>query len=316
MRRPHCASVVASLVLLGGATACGAPDAAPEDAGRARATLERGAAEVGGEVVATIDGTPITLAEVQAAVDASGLAPAEALRRLESERALELRARAAGLDDDPEVEAEERRAAVQVLLARLEAEITPASIPQADVDARLEADRARFERPERRASTHLLVRLPDDADEAARAAATRFAASALARAQAAEDPIAELRALGAEAAGRTFTVIVEDVPAAQREGEVDEGYAAALFSLDAPGLVPRVVQTSYGQHVVVLTEIEPPWSIPRAEAELLVRRQMAVEARAERLVELEDEIRARVETAIDERARQRALTMELGEDGS
>ena len=136
--------------------------------------------------------------------------------------------------------------------------------------------------------------------------------AALPRVLAAQDPVQEARTLAEEASeGRTFQVSFEEVPAAPREGTLAEPYAEALFALGAPGVVPRIVATEYGLHVIVLTGIEAPWEVPREEAEAVLRRQLAVEQRAARLMQIEDELLEAVQPAVDEEARERALTMPL-----
>ncbi|AKF07889.1 peptidylprolyl isomerase [Sandaracinus amylolyticus] len=307
MRRAR-SVVVACLVSL--ALACGGETAAP-DAGARRAVAP--SARVSGTVVSTVDGAPITLEEVEEVARETGLAPQDALRRLQEERVLAAHAEAAGLGDDDEVQDAVRRASVQALLeARVEAEITPASIPAEQVAARMEAQRARWARPERRRSTHVVARLAPDAPPEADAAAERFARRAIERMSAAEDARAEAHVIGEEDhAGRTYEVLVEDLPPVTREGQLVPEYLDALFSRAEPGVVAQPLRTTFGWHAIVLTEVMPPWEAPRDEVVSAMRQELAVEARAARLEELARELASRTPVERDEAAIDRAITIDL-----
>lgn len=267
-----------------------------------RAPVAEELAALEGPVVATVDGTAITLPEVQDVVRRTGLSPRDALARLEEEIVL---SRAAGTPDPvdrAEADRVARRAAVQALIIHdVEERITPDSLDAAEVAARIAHDAAMFAQPERRASVHVLCRPNRDAPEGA-AAAERFCRGALEALVAAPDPQAAAEAYAAtDTTGRTFTVTVESVRAARREGELAAEYAGALFELEGPGVYPEVVHTRFGFHVIVLTAIEPPWEMPPGEVERIVRRQLAAERRAEALEALATELGARVPVELDER---------------
>ena len=285
-----------SLCLAGG---CGTPSGTD---GEPALTIEDdGVAH--GPVVATVDGTAITVGEVEDVVRRTGLTPREALTRLEEEVVLSRAAGEAGIDRrDPEVRDVERRAAVQALLAReIEARITPASIDGAIVEARLTHDAAMFAQPERRASVHVLATPDEGAGPEAEAAAERFARRVATELATDPDPAtAAQRYQDENAEGRSFTIRVEVLPPA-RADELVQPFADALFGAPGPGPVTTPVHTSFGWHVIVVTEIVPPWEIPREEAEAVVRRQIAVEARAEALIALEDRLMAEHPPSVDPR---------------
>jgi hypothetical protein len=77
-----------------------------------------GESRVGGRVVSTVDGEPITVDDVERVAGATGLPPEAALRRLQRFRLLAREAERRGLRERPAVRAAGRRAAVQALLAR------------------------------------------------------------------------------------------------------------------------------------------------------------------------------------------------------
>lgn len=292
--------------------ACGGGGRAELDAGRASPAIEPEHAEVGGRVVSTVDGSPITRGEIEEVARATGLAPLDALRRLQEERVLAARADRAGLGDDREVRDAERRAAVRALLAdRIEREIGEDAVPAAEIAARYEAERARFARPERRRGTHVLARVPEGAPPEAEAAAERFVRGALERLSRATDPVAEAHAIQSETTGRTFTALVEDLPPVSRTDAIAPEFLDALFSMTAPGPVPRPVRTRFGWHAIVLVEILPPWEAPREEAEDAIRDELLTELRARRLDELVGELASRTTIARDEAAIERVADADL-----
>ncbi len=307
--------VLAALMTLGG---CGAPEGragAGSDAGRAHAVARpREAAHVGGDVVATLDGVPITIAEVEAAAREAGLEPALALRRLEEEQVLGALAARASLGEDAEARAAARRAAVRALLReRIEAPNTPEGISSADVEARRVEIQDRLQVPETRRATHLLVPLAPDADPAQLDAATRLANELRAAIVASADPSLRADELGGRRGA--FDVRVEHLPPMSRP-ELDAPFADALFAATAPGVLPSVVRTRFGVHVVVLDEIVPASTIPRSEWEPAIRRQLANERRLAALDALASALRARTSVEIDERAASIALSAPLGDEGA
>ncbi|MFO0685614.1 MAG: peptidyl-prolyl cis-trans isomerase [Sandaracinus sp.] len=297
--------------------ACGAPAAPPAS--------ETGAAQIHvpeatGPVVATVDGEAIHLSEVEEAARVAGISPRLALVRLEQERVLSRRAAQAGITASEADRDATRRAAVQALLrARVEDAVTEASVPSEEIAARYEASRASWARPERRASVHLLAAPRDAHDAAARAAAQAFVAEALTRLAGATDPASAAQALASTVGSeRPFTARVETLPATSRHGSLEEPYLAALFELDAPGLVPHAVTTSYGVHAVVLTSIEPAFEISLAEATPILRRQLLAERRHAALDALTDALAQRTPTTVDERvlAVVASSALDLGSSGT
>ena len=257
-------------------------------------TPARAHAEVGGEVVSTVDGEPITLTQVRETATRLHLAPQDALRRLQSELAIVHRAEATPLVRDAEVERAAQRAAVRALLrTQLEvAHTAEGQTPQA-VAARYAEIAQNLVSPEQRVSTHLLVPIAADAEEARRDAARRIAEGFLRDVAIAPDEAAALTQMDALAGTHgAFEVSVEHLPAFSRT-DIETSFADALFGMTEPGLVPRVVQTSYGFHVIYLQRIEAPWTVPREEWEPALRRQLSVEARAEALIALTDDLGAR-----------------------
>jgi hypothetical protein len=245
----------------------------------------RGDAEVGGGVVSTVNGHPITLTEVERAARAAGVPPRLALRRLQDEALLAAAAAAAGAADRPEVRRAARRAMVQALLEReVEGRVTGASIDRAELEAAFEADLERWESPAQRRSVHVLARLPPEASAEAVAAAEAWIRDTHARLAAADEPAAAILALRRRPPeALPFEVTVEEVPPLERGAEADEAYLAAIFALDAEGLVPEPVRSSFGWHAIAVTEVTPAREVPREEAIETLRDERVAARRAERL---------------------------------
>ena len=270
----------------------------------------RESAEVGGDVIATVDGEPIRVSDVEAAARADGVSPAVALRRLEEDLAVAHLAEASAVADDPEVRAAARRAAVRELLHReIEASRTPEGVPDSVVEARREQIAGALAQPETRRATHLLVPLEPSADQARVDAAFRLARSLRDEVSTEADPSAALDAhVGREGA---FDLTVEHLDAMRRDA-LDASFANALFSAEAPGLLPEVVRSSYGVHVVVLDEIVPPWEVPRDEWLPALRRQISAEERAAATSELADRLAELQPPLVNQRALSIAEQMPLG----
>lgn len=290
----------ASCILLT-AIGCGADSTAPS------AYDERGTDRLGGEVVATVDGRAITRREVAELARQLGAPAQEALARLEAELLLAAEARRNGIDEADDLRV--RQAAVQALLAGIEAEVTPASIPD-EVVRRLYAEAGEeLNRPEQRRASHVLVGITDD--EATAAPERLGAARALAltiRAELAAGTTS-LETLRAQGARDGFTLTVEELPPYARTGDLEPTFLDALFAMPAPDIAPEPVRTSYGWHVIVLEEIVPALTHTVESAAPELRATEAQRRRFERLQELLVELESRFGVERDERAIQRAMEL-------
>jgi peptidyl-prolyl cis-trans isomerase C len=298
----------AVLVLLA-VVACG------DDAGETRGPRQQGDAEVGGEVIATVDGVAVTAAEVRLAAEQNRFTAREALTRVMERELLSAEAERLGYGDDPEVRTATKRAMVQALLAReIEAAITPAAIPEAHVRARWR-DTARYHRPELRVTKHLLARVPRDASDAVDATARAIAREAIRELRAAADPGEVLARLHGQTRDGV-QIVTEELPPMHAGSSLEEPYRDAMLSLAAPGVVPEPARTSYGWHAVVVTEIQAPDEVPFERAEVELREEMTTELRRGRLDDLHEELRERFPVRIDDETVRRALADDplAGED--
>ncbi|MCA9605852.1 MAG: peptidyl-prolyl cis-trans isomerase [Myxococcales bacterium] len=247
----------------------------------------RGSAQVGGEVVATVDGHPITRAEVEAAARAGGVRPTVALRRLEDELILALAAERHASVPDPSVRRAMRQAEVQALLART-VEASEAAIDPARLEEAYAENPGRFVAPEERRSCHVLAVVPPGIEEPLAEAWIREVVAEL---EAAPDPVAEALSIRRRRLDQLpFEVVVQEVVGLTRENASDQAYVDALFSLPTEGVVPHPVRSEQGWHAIVLTRIEPARHTPRADALAILRDEAVARHRAGELEQLEAEI--------------------------
>src|SRR5689334_17731926 len=159
------------LVVLGSLAACNG--GAQQGGGHARDA--HGTSSVGGQVVSTVNGMPVTLGEVRDLVEHGGLDARTALRRLQDERLLAVEARRRGHEQAWSVFEVGRKASAQALLQRTAEQVAVSDVA---IDAAYAAQRLRFEKPERRVCVHMLAQLSPKAtpaqDAAARAAVERL----------------------------------------------------------------------------------------------------------------------------------------------
>jgi parvulin-like peptidyl-prolyl isomerase len=229
-------------------------------------------------VVADVEGTAITVADVQRLCERGGLAPKEALGRLEAEALLAAEAERRGYGSVDEVARVAEQALVQTLLER---DIESEQATAAEIDAAYAKSGERFHKPERRVATHLLAVLPKDASADLDASARAFVTDALAKLQAAADPSAVLEQL--QQVKAPFEVKVEVLPPAPRTGMFVPEFSAALFSLSQPGIVPEPVRTQFGWHAVWVREILPEEQVPEADAKKHLAQEIATAKRQRKL---------------------------------
>lgn len=258
------------------ACACGGVGSGAGD----RARNPHGNSNVGGQVVSTVNGEPITLAEVDELV-AAGLTPREALERLQAERLLAAEARRRGVGDEWAVSEVARKAAVQALLSETAGAVT---VSNEELEAALAKQRARFEQPERRACVHVLATVPKGATADVAAKARAVAEKLAPELEHAEDLDAFVQTYRKTMVDGV-RVIVERLPAMPLHGRLVQPFADALFSVGQPSMVPGVVQTSFGWHAIRVTEIEPPVVTPKEEAFATLRKELLVQHQTARVQE-------------------------------
>jgi hypothetical protein len=261
----------------------------------------QGSAQVGGQIVSTVDGVAITVGEVQALVNATGLSPRAALTRLQSQVLLIGEAQRRGYARESDVEHVGRQALVQTLLER-DAESLHAS--DAELQAAYDKQHARFHTPETRASIHVLA-VPHDKTPEADAAAHKLADDAC-KAFAIEDDPNNVAEEFASRSTPEYTVRVERLPEVPNEGAFVEPFMKALFSTPDVGLVPEPVHTDYGWHCVYVTHVTRAHDTSLEEAKPVLRAELETELRRKKVTDLIAGLRSDVK--VEENARgQKAL---------
>lgn len=253
----------------------------------------RRAAPVQGDVVSSVDGAAIRGVEVERLANAGAISAEAALERLQAERLLADEAERRGYGSALETRHVTRQALVQALLAR---DVEAVDVPQPEIDAAYAAAPTRFEKPELRTATHVLAQLPAKASAAQDASAQAFIRDVIRRLRASDDLHATLDTLRTEHPSG-FGLRVEQLPASPEKGAFVPEFSSALFSLPAPGVVPDPVRTEFGWHAIVLTEITPAHTTPRAEAEATLRDELATKKRAQSLASLLELLRQRTRVA-------------------
>jgi peptidyl-prolyl cis-trans isomerase D len=179
------------------------------------------------------------------------------------------------------------------------------SVPQAEIEAFYQQNQSRYGQPEQRRVSHILIEVAPDADEQARA-------QALARAQ----TIAQDLQADPSAFAQTARELSEDPGSANQGGDL--GWIArdtlvpeveeAVFVLD-PETVSDVIESPFGYHVAVVTDVRPsgvkPLDEVRDDIEQEVLRQMA----SVRFADMATELTNRV---YDERDALAPIAVELG----
>jgi peptidyl-prolyl cis-trans isomerase C len=221
-----------------------------------------------------------------AASDEETKAAMEQMRaQLGSESAFSTTLRESGFDDEAAfAEDLKRRLSVQKLVA---ADIAPSiQVSDAEVHEFYQANADRFVRPEEVQARHILIKVPKDADDAARASARE-----------------RIDAIHAEATGGAdFAELAKqrsEGPTAPKGGDLGffgrgqmvKPFEEAAFALE-PGAVSEPVQTSFGYHVIKVEQRRGGETIPEEEVSARIREylmrtkiQEAVAARAEALRE-------------------------------
>ena len=258
-----------------------------------------------GPVVATVDGDPITLSEIEELVQATELSPREALARLENERVLA--AYAEGRGYGKAADAELKRARVRALLASaVEVGNAPSEISSEEVSARFEAVRAREEKPETRSVMHVLFKIESAADEAKAAAGAQALLRELQAAGSADQVVAILTKLP-EKGAHAGVQIVRETGEATRAGTLQKPFVDSVFAASAPGVLPATVRTTLGLHVIFLKAIKPAVGMSLADSEQGIRRQLSTEKRSEALAQLIEQLKVKDPVVLDEAFVRKAL---------
>ena len=262
------------------------------------------------DVVSRVNGSSITISEVDSLARVGQFSAQAALHRLQAERLLAQEAESRGYARLSETHKVAQQALVQALLAR---DVESQQPSAAALDSAYAEQRARFEQPEQRRSTHVLAGLKPDAGLEKEQAAKAFIEQAIGLLRSASDLKATLASIKSESSP-SFRVIVEELPLARAEGMFVPEFSQALFSLAETGVVPTPVRTQFGYHAIVVTEIVPPSATPKLEALDVLRGELGTRLHEKQVGTLVDSLRQRTRVAYAPQVEQLLGTLELRAD--
>lgn len=225
------------------------------------------------DVVATVNGAPITVAQVVAQAKAAGQSPAEALEALVRGEILAQQADAQGLAGHPDVQRRARQEMVRRYLKEVfEKEVTPEkSVSSLEIRKAYQNALPRLVHPPLKEVNHLLVQTKKD-DPQAEALAKEIRQRAL-ETKAADEFMNLYHSFDARARAIGCQLISERVVTA-RQGWTEEPFAKASFDLVQPGQISPVVRTSYGYHVIRLASDIPEENVSLEEATPTIRQSL------------------------------------------
>ena len=263
--------------------------------------------EVSGDVVSRINGSAIGVTEVERLAQVGRLPPTAALERLEAERLLAQEARERGYARRSHTELVGREALVQELLENV---VEPVEVSQQELESAYTSQRSRFTQPEKRRATHVLAQLAPTAGADAQATAEAFIRQTIRALQGTKDRQATL-AMAKSETSPSFSVQVQDLPLAADDGTFVPEFTRALFSLDAPGVVPEPVHTEFGYHAILLTEIVPAFDQPQSVAFETLRQEIVTRKRTQQLQALLTDLRKSTRVKFADDAQKILATLDL-----
>lgn len=209
---------------------------------------------MGGHVVSTVDGVPITVADIERVVAATGVAPQRALSMLQEQELLAGAAESAGYGDGDSVARAGQQATVQALLRGIEANVTAEQISEEQLRQGYERFQSSFTNPELRAVTYALCPASSLATAPVLAEAHACAERALVELTEADDVERAFDVLSGRRVGEA-EVSVGSMPAFGRDAEAEPAFVDAVFATDRLGPLAEPVRISQGFVALVVTEV-------------------------------------------------------------
>ena len=149
--------------------------------------------------------------------------------------------------------------------------MTPPAATEAALKQRYEQEKARFQEPEQRLVSHILVKVDKDADAAAQAAAKARAEAIAAQARA---PGADFAALARADSGDTGSKDNGGDLGWVVKGMMTKPFEDALFAMQQ-GDIGGPVKTEFGWHVLQLRDVKPGRLTPFADVRAQLEKEQA-----------------------------------------
>jgi peptidyl-prolyl cis-trans isomerase C len=170
----------------------------------------------------------------------------------------------------------------------LEQEVTQKLLVKpSDIATFYEKNPDRFQQSESVRAAHILVLVPQDADEKTRAAAKARAEAALKAAKAGQD-FAQLAKRYSNDASAQRGGDLGFIP----KGQMVPAFEAAAFALE-PGQVSDLVETQFGYHVIKALEKRPARVVPFVEAAAQIEQFLQQQQRQEKSKALVEQLKSK-----------------------
>lgn len=249
------------------------------------------------DVVAVVDGRPISAREVAEQARASGVDARRALDALIDAGLVAAAAERRGLLKAPEVLEAVQQALVRRLLATtFERDVAPEQVPDEEMQAAYARNRTRLDHPELIEVRHILARAGKKDDAARREVLRRHAERVAERVRGVKSAD-EFAALGPALSDAEVTLRTETVVTARRGWTVD-AFADAVFALARDGAVSGVVETEFGYHVIYRVRRIAEEHIPFEEARPKLRERMWPDFQRREFLRFAEELAGRHEVAV------------------
>ncbi|MEO8702676.1 MAG: peptidylprolyl isomerase [Kofleriaceae bacterium] len=260
------------MVLVSCVLACGGSPSAPALPSGPPAVMIAQATGPDDTIVASVAGRPVYASCVSAQAKRNRIARDAALRESGDLELLAQEAEARGLTMEHEVAYQTRRELVSRLVETdFERKYQTPDDLKPQVDAELERNKHRMQRPELRRSTYVRVVVPeksaDGVDAAAHALADKIYAALANETGLFSNHVRETAERLAK--GTTLTLDIQDYKAVVRN-YTDATYDAALYGISDVGRISPVTRTPWGYDIVLLTEIIEPKTFTREEVVPLI----------------------------------------------
>lgn len=243
------------------------------------------------QVVATVGGQPISVAQVEAQARATHASPQEALEALIRGEILAQEAAARGLVSHSAVQKAQKQEMVRRYLKQtFETEVTAQRAVPEDIMLRsYERNKPRLVHPDVRLVQHLLIHGGDPAKEPQAVALMQELQRVAALTKTTEEFSQLITTYRPKAQAIGWSLEVQMGPTS-RQGMTVEEFAKAAFELKKIGEVSPVVKTSFGYHVLRYVSLTPAENVTYEQAKDKIRQGLWPEVQTRAFADLMEKL--------------------------